>query len=293
MTATTQDITPQKLGTEELPPPALLALPIETNTIIYGGTPVFSDANGYAVDGTPASAGLLCWGRCERQINNLNTNTPFGAAASQNVTIRPGAYYFASDGSVTIAQVGKAVYALDNQTCTSTPVQSITAATWLPYLGIVQPPGVGIAGTFLPVNTKVPVYLGFPAPGGIVLHASIAITLAQIQATTSGTAFTISPAMPANARLFEAEVVTTQTFAGGGVTAVTASLSGGTDANGTILGTGATILTAGAINGAVGSNPYQQRGGQVIKMVITNTGGTNATLTAGTLTVDLFYTIAF
>ena len=124
MTATTQDIKSDKLGTEEIPPPGLLGLPIETNTIIYGGTPVFSDANGYAVDGTPASGGLFCWGRSEKQVNNLNTNTPYGAAAAQNVTIRPGAYYFASDGSVTAAQVGKAVYALDNQTVTSSPVHA-------------------------------------------------------------------------------------------------------------------------------------------------------------------------
>src|ERR1700675_882445 len=214
MASTSQDIKSDKLGTEEIPPPGLLGLPIETNTIIYGGTPVFSDANGYAVDGTPASAGLLCWGRCERQVNNLNTNTPYGAAAALNVTIRPGAYYFASDGSVTIAQVGKAVYALDNQTVTSTPVASPTSAYWLPYLGIVMPPGVGEAGIFLASKTKAPVYLGSPMPGTtIIMNAAIPLSLAFIQGETSGTAFNLGPVMPANAKLIDAEIVCTQAFA--------------------------------------------------------------------------------
>src|SRR5580658_4454785 len=277
MVATTQDIKSDKLGTEELPPPGLLGLPVETNTIIYGGTPVFSDANGYAVDGTPASGGLFCWGRCEKQVNNLNTNTPFGAAAAQNVTIRPGCYYFASDGSVTAAQVGKAVYALDNETVTSSPVALPTSTVWLPYLGIVQPPGVGEAGIFLASNTKVPVYLGYPTPGTtIIMKAAIPLSLAFIQGETSTTAFNLGPVMPANAKLIDAEIICTQAFAGGGVSNLQASLQGGSDSAGSIVAEGA-VYTLNEINGAVGSNAYQTRGGQQLKMTITETGGTLAT----------------
>lgn len=290
MTATTQDIKSDKLGTEEIPPPGLLGLPIETNTIIYGGTPVFSDANGYAVDGTPASGGLFCWGRCEKQVNNLNTNTPYGAAAAQNVTIRPGVYYFASDGSVTAAQVGKAVYALDNQTVTSSPVQLPTSTVWLPFLGIVQPPGVGEAGIFLASNTKVPVYLGYPTPGtSIILKAAIPLSLAYIQTLTSGTAFALGPVMPANAKLLDAEVINKVGF--GTITTLTASLQGGSDSAGTILAA-ETVYSVGVINATPGTNPYQTRGGQQIYCTLTG-GAALSTATLGSLLVNLYYTIEF
>jgi hypothetical protein len=295
MTAATQDVKADKLGTEELPPPALLSLPVETNVIIYGGTPVFSNAAGNAVDATPANTPLFAWGRCERQINNLNTNTPFGAAGSQQVPIRPGAYYFASDGTVTVAMIGRSVFALDNQTVTINPVQSITATTWLPFLGTVQPPAVGEAGLFLPTNTRVPVYVGYPACVGQVLHAAIPVGFAQIAAlgaSLTGT-ITLAAALPANARLVGADVNVLTAVSGGAIATATVSISGGADAVTSIMGATNIFTGAPAFGAAIGTNPYPSRGGQALKFNFTTTTGNLNAATAGSLLFDIFYTLAF
>lgn len=299
MTATTQDIKADKLGTEELPPPALLALPCEANTIIYGGTPVFNDAAGNAVDGTPGAGALYCWGRCERQVNNLSSNSPFGAAGAQQVPIRPGVYYFAQDGSVGVAQMGRAVYALDNQTATANPVQSMTSTTWLPFLGIVQPPGLNEFGLNLTGLNKTPVYLGYPSSTGMVFHANIPVTLANIQAQTSGVAFNLGPVTPAGFTLIDMQFNLVTLLTGGGETGTTISIQGGTDAAGTIQSTGLVNLTSGTVGAYAsfggsnpGTNPYSKRGAQQLKGTLTQAGGTLAGLTAGAFNVDVWYTLA-
>jgi hypothetical protein len=289
MTAAVQDLKTDKVGTEDTPPPPLLALPCETNVQIFGGTFGASNAAGRAVPAT-SSAALMLWGRVERQINNLNTNTPYGAAGAQNVLMRPGPYYFNSDGSVTAANVGQAVYALDDNTITSNPTKA-GVAYWLPFAGAIIPPALGDFG-FSPTDaTKVPVWVGYPANTGIILHATIAVPLATIQAGTSGTAFNLGPVMPANAKLLDAQINVLTALSGGGATAVTASLSGGTDAVTSIVGATNVFTGAPSPGAAVGTNPYPGRGGQQLKMTITVTTGTQPGLTAGVLSVDVFYSI--
>lgn len=299
MTAATKDVLSPKLGTEDTPPPALLALPCASNVLIYGGTFAASDASGNCVPCT-SSAALMLWGRVERQINNLNTNTPFGAAGAQVVTIRPGVYYFANDGTITAAMVGQPCYALDDNTVTSNP--TVAGATyWLPFAGIIMPPAVGEAGTSLPTNTRVPVYVGFPSPTTQVLHATIDVPLATIQAQTTATAFNLGPVTPANLTLLDHQVSLITPLTGGGETHTTFTLQGGTDAGGTLVSipSGAADLTTGAAGASFsgygatngGTNPYSKRGGQQIKGTLTQTGGTLAGLTAGHFTVDLFYAI--
>lgn len=115
MTAATQDLaTTDKLGTDELPEPALISLPVAANTIIYAGTMVATDASGNAIPATTAPTAKVIWGRCERQVDNRTANTPYGAAGAQQVLVRPGAYYFAQDATITQANVGQNAYAVDD-----------------------------------------------------------------------------------------------------------------------------------------------------------------------------------
>jgi len=300
MTATTQDIKADKLGTMPIPAPTLYGLPVETNTIIYGQTPVFNDAAGNAVDGTPGSGAVACWGRAFRQIDNRNSNVPYGAAGAQNILIEPGAFYYASDGSVTVAMMGRAVYALDNQTCTINAVQSMTATTWLPFLGVVQPPALNEAGLNTAGFGKVPVFLGYPSCTGMVLHANIPVTLANIQAQTSGVAFNLGPAMPANAVLLDMQFNLATLLTGGGETGTTIEIHGGTDAAGTLQATTLVNLTSGTVGPYAsfggsnpGTNPYAKRGGQQLKATLTQAGGTLAGLTAGAFNIDIYYAIVF
>jgi len=275
MTALTQDRKTDRLNPEDSVLPLLLTpTPIEANTNCFAGGMGAYNANRNIVPAS-ATAGLIVVGRIEADV----LNNP-GSAGVQQVPIRPGAYYYNNGtgvDAISNANIGSPCYASDDNTVNLTDG------------GVNRP----VAGTILGLNPngngQVGVMLGmvWPYAGGFIQHTTILLTLAQIQATTSGTPFNIGAVLPANYRLFEAEVVTTQTFAGGGVTGVTVSL-GVSGANGSILATGSSILTAGAINAAPGSNPFQQRGGAQLQALITNTGGTNATLTAGTLQIDLF-----
>jgi len=283
MTAAIQDIQTNKLGTDEIPPPNYLALPVEAGKTIYGGTAVCSNAAGNAVNAGDAGA-LMAWGRCERQVVNTA-----GAAGAATVLIRPGAYYFVQDASITVANVGQPCFFVDDSTVSISPGGTSACR---PYAGIILPPAIGEAGIFLPVNTKVAVYVGTPGPGNTVLRYTVALTLAQIQASTSGTAFNVGVPLPTNARLIASEINVATALSGGGATAVTASLSGGVDAAATILSAQSVFTGAAPVNAAPGTNPYAARGGQQIKMVITTTTGTNAGLTAGVMSVDLFYSIA-
>lgn len=287
MTALVQDGNFTKLGTEELPPPPLLALPVEANKQIFGGAAVCSNAAGNAVSAADAGA-LFCWGRCERGVNNLTTNAPYGAAGAQVVLVRPGVVYYNQDGSITQANVGQACFFVDDNTVSA---NAGGGSAVRPFAGMIVPPGSGQQGIALASNTQVPVYLGYPSPTGLVLKYNVPFTLAQLQALTSGTAFNVGVPLPPNARLEQAEINVTTALSGGGATAVTMTLQGGSDAAGSIIASTSVFTGGPAVIATPGSNPYAARGGQQIKATITNTGGTMATLTAGALSVDLFYAI--
>ena len=287
MTAAIQDLNISKLGTDELPPPALLALPIEANKIIFGSTAVGTNAAGNAVPASDPTC-LFVWGRCERQVNNLSTNIPYGAAGAQQVLIRPGAYYYNQDGSISAANVGQACFFVDDNTVS---LNAGGTSAVRPFAGIIQPPGQGQAGIFLATNTQVPVYVGFPSCTGIELRYTVALPLATLQTFTSGTAFNVGFPLPANARLNAAEINVTTPLSGGGASAVTMTLQGGSDAAGSIIASTSVFTGANPVIATPGSNPYTARGAQQIKSTITVTAGTMAGLTAGVLSVDLFYTI--
>lgn len=117
------------------------------------------------------------------------------------------------------------------------------------------------------------------------------IPLTTIQAQTSGTAFNVGAALPANARLISAEIDVVTPISGGTLSAVTAALQGGSDAAGSILGAVSVFTGAAASNSKPGSNPYPNRGGQQLKMTLTTTGDTCANAAAGHLSLVVFYEI--
>lgn len=127
---------------------------------------------------------------------------------------------------------------------------------------------------------------------GMMQHVSVDIPLATIQAQTTAVAFNIGSPLPTNCRLVDYNVNVLTALSGGGATAVSATLQGGADAAGSLVASHSVWTGANPTNSPVGSNPYSSRGGQQIKMTLTN-DGTHAlsTLTAGHLSVDLFYTI--
>lgn len=141
MSALTRDRKTDQLGTPDNADPLLLAIPVAANTLIYAGADVGTDANGYAVPGS-ANSVIKFWGRCERDADNRipSAGGPGpGTAAAINVTVRQGTFFYnngTGSNALGVADVGKPVYASDDQTANKTD----NGGLW-PYLGIMMPGG--------------------------------------------------------------------------------------------------------------------------------------------------------
>lgn len=129
------------------------------------------------------------------------------------------------------------------------------------------------------------------AIAGVVLRQSSTISLANLQGAGSVTAstFNIGAALPANARLIAGEVSVTQALNGAGIVTAVTTVQGSGETAGNIVAS-ADSLTTG-LKASVGSNPYLTRGAQQITATITIVGLNLSALTAGSVTVNLFYTI--
>lgn len=130
MTALAKDRKTAQYGSPDEVVPGLLSFPVAAATTIYGGSLVATNASGYAVPASASNA-LKLWGRAEQQVVNT-TAAGYGTAGALNVTVKPGVFAFAASGSITIADVGKACYAVDDQTISLTD-----GAGLYPYAGVI------------------------------------------------------------------------------------------------------------------------------------------------------------
>lgn len=96
-----------------------LILPVKAKTVIYEGTLVAIDADGYAVPAKKAE-NLTCAGRAEEYFDGSKVG---------KIRVRRGCFKWnnASSGAVTQAHVLKECYIADNETVTSTSTSSSVA----------------------------------------------------------------------------------------------------------------------------------------------------------------------
>lgn len=152
MTALAQDRKTDKIDTDDTVEVRLMAFPVAANTQLFGGGLAALDASGNCVPAS-ALAALKIVGRIERGVNNLNTNTPYGAAGAQTVIVRRGSFNFnqgTGANAITAANFGAPVFASDDNTVNLTD----NAGTW-PFAGYV----IGV-----PTATTVSVTVGMPSP---------------------------------------------------------------------------------------------------------------------------------
>jgi hypothetical protein len=119
--ALAKDRKTDQLGTPDIVDPQLLSFPVAAATTIWGGSIVATDASGNAV-GVTASTALKVWGRCEKQVKNTVAEG-VGAAGDLSVEVRQGVFAFAvgtGANALTKADVGRIVYASDDQTVNKT-----------------------------------------------------------------------------------------------------------------------------------------------------------------------------
>ncbi|MBI1201485.1 MAG: hypothetical protein GC182_03130 [Rhodopseudomonas sp.] len=85
--------------------------------LIYAGAIVMRNASGYAVKGATAT-GLVGVGRAEERVDNSG-----GSAGDLPIKVRPGIFRYANSASgdlITIADINKPCYAVDDQTVAKT-----------------------------------------------------------------------------------------------------------------------------------------------------------------------------
>lgn len=277
--ALTMDRKTDQLGTPDVVFPQLLSIPVEASTTIYGGALVCTDGSGLAVPAS-ASASLICWGRAERQVVNT-VAAGFGAASALSVQVHQGVFFFNNSTIAPIAQadVGLACYA-ENDNVLSLTSQGGT----LPFAGTIMGLYNGQVGVLCGIA------LASAQQPSEIVHTTIAVPLATIQAQTSGVAFNVGSALPANARLLRSEIVVTTPVTGGSIASAHATLQGGSDSAGSLIAS-TDVFTGAGTFATAGSNAYVSRGGQQLKMTLSCTGDTLANATAGVLAVNIFYAV--
>lgn len=127
--------------------------------------------------------------------------------------------------------------------------------------------------------------------GAKIVHTTIDIPLTTIQAQTSGVAFNIGAALPANAQLVKApDLNVIATVTGGSIASCTATIQNTAESAGALFASKSVFSATGRFQQA-GSNPYATRGGQQLQMTLTAGGDTLANATTGHLAVELFYAV--
>ena len=110
--------------------------------LIYAGSLVVRNASGYLTKGT-TTTGQIGVGRAEERVDNAG-----GAAGDKQVSVRPGSFRFGNSASadlLTIADIGKACWVVDDQTVART-----SATTTRSRAGIVR--DVDAQGVWVELN---------------------------------------------------------------------------------------------------------------------------------------------
>lgn len=123
-----------------LPPVAPISLPIKGSTKIVAGALVDRDANGYAINATASTTGQAV-GVAQQTYDNSS-----GADGAIVGDFMPGCWVFANStagDAITIAEVGKTAYVVDNNTVAKTDGSSSRHAAGKIYS--IEPDGsVGV-----------------------------------------------------------------------------------------------------------------------------------------------------
>lgn len=269
--------------------PPLQRFPVEASTTLLAGIMAGPDAAGNLVDAGTAGCQFIA-GVTKQQYPNVAgnpfSNPPSGAAGSIIAEVMLGVFPMFQSGTTTITNlhIGFPCYAADNQTV------SLNSAAG-PFAGYVY-------GIDTNPQTLGQVLVLFVSPlanskGGEIIHQQTILPLAALQALTSGTPFNLGAALPVGAVVLGYDVNVQTLLSGGGLSAATLTLQGAVatgDAAGALMASQNLFAGAGLKTG-VGSNAYPNRGGQQIQGTITATGAAMAAITAGAITIDLYYAI--
>jgi hypothetical protein len=265
-----------------------LSLPVAAAAVLYAGALGCFNADGDAVPGS-ANTALTAAGRVESKADNST-----GAAGAIRASIKPGVFLFGNSGdSIAESDRGSTCYVVDDESVALTDG------------GGTRP----VAGTIVGVDAAsgdVWVAVGFsffsvPAatPSGTLQKKTVTIGQADLTDAVNGEAETeaIGTALPAGAIVVAAVITLTTAFSGGGAASVTVDVGWSGSAEAVIKdfdALGSTAAGAKYTQGATSVHHPVTASAKSLIATFTPDGGANlAALTAGAMTIDVFYFVAF
>lgn len=133
MTAASADILQSQRGDGTFPSRKNLLL--AASTLIYAGVLVAVNSSGYAINAVGSDPNSYVMGVSREQVDNSS-----GAAGDKKVEIESGVFTFANSSStdaVTIADIGRRCFVVDNATVARTPGTGVSGKT-RPVAGLVH-----------------------------------------------------------------------------------------------------------------------------------------------------------
>lgn len=298
----------------------VLSFPVKASVKIYKGSLVVLDA-GYAKPGATAT-GLVAVGRAKATVDNSS-----GSNGDLTIEVEPGTYRWANGDSIAQAQVGSIAYVVDDQTVSKagtgksiagtiievdsygvyvhteassgdeslrTDLASTATGAGAALVGIYDNAGIYTATTVEAALAEVKVLADAGMP---VLKKTVTVGHADLTDAVNGEAqaINIGTALPANSRIVGVALKLATPFTGGGVSSVALDVGTSGDANALIA---ASDVLAAAVDGQASTCPsgiaphkHFAAGGQLLATFTPDGAKSLNDLTAGSITVDVLYTV--
>lgn len=261
--------------------------PMAGTSKVFGGALACLDASGNVVKGA-TSTSLLALGRCERVADNTS-----GSAGDINARVKPGIFKW--DNSVDSDEIdnadkGSVCYIVDDHTVALTDGGGTRSKAGV-IVFVDSDGGVFVATGFD--------FLSNPAatPSGTLQKKSVTIDYTDFTATADGVDenVNIGTALPAGAILVGAKYTINTPFVGAGLATLTMIAGYSGDTNGVfeavdILGDSAAMY-GGTLGTAMG--PQLADAKQLVANFDPDNAGGLDELTAGNITIDVYYFVTF
>lgn len=157
------DFPTPSFGGEDTAYPLVIPIPIAANTLIEGGRFVWTNASGYAIPSSAATASAVCWGISSSHQDNLTGTTQpgnSGAAGGATAEVTTGVAVVAGASDVTMASVGKYVYLYSDSGTTGPTVTIDDLGGSRPLVGVLIPNTFAAANVILPDAGMFCVFVG-------------------------------------------------------------------------------------------------------------------------------------
>jgi len=268
---------------ELIPGIAARCLPVAEGEKLYAGAFVCTNAQGRAVAGVTAT-GLIPAGRCEALADNSD-----GLDDAINVNAKPGVYRWANGDSITNSSRGAVCYLGDDQTVYSTDGGGTRSKAGV--IVDVDDDGVWVATGFEVFSNPA------ATPSGTIQKRTVTVDYTDFTATADGVdeSINVGAALPANAVLVAAKYTINTPFAGAGVATLTMIVGYSGDTNGVFEAVDIFGDSAANYGGTLGTamGPALADSKQLVANFDPDSSAGLDELTAGNITIDVYYIVAF